>query len=58
MNTYPEIGKNGCLVLRILGPSCPTNDEGGTVVTSSATLGARVEGRAIAGATVNPGTTT
>jgi hypothetical protein len=58
MNTYPETGKNGCLVLKILGPCCPTNDEGGVVVTSSATLSARAEGGAITRATANPRTTT
>jgi hypothetical protein len=48
MNTYQGTGKNGRLVLRILGPSYPTNDEGEAVVTSSATLGAGAEGGAIA----------
>jgi hypothetical protein len=58
MNTYPETGKNGCLVLRILGPCCPTNDEGEAVVTSSTTLGSRVKGEEIARVTADPGTTT
>jgi hypothetical protein len=72
MNKYPETGKNGRLVLQILGPYCPTNDEGEAVVTSSATLGSGAEvvvtssathgsgaeGEAIAGATADPGTTT
>jgi hypothetical protein len=56
MDTYPETGKNGRLALRILGPYCPTNDEGGAVVTSSATLGVGAEGVAIARATADPGT--
>jgi hypothetical protein len=58
MNTYPETSKNGCLVLRILGPYCPTNDEGEAVVTSSTTLIVGVEGGARAGATMDLRTTT
>jgi hypothetical protein len=58
MNTYPETGKNKCLVLRILGPYCPTNDEGEVVVTSSTTLSVGVEGGARAGATTDLGMTT
>jgi hypothetical protein len=30
MKTYPETGKNGHLVLRILGLCCPTDEEGGS----------------------------
>jgi hypothetical protein len=58
MNTYSETGKNGCLVLWIPGPCCPTDDVGGAVVTSSATLGAGAEGGTIAGATSGPEMTT
>jgi hypothetical protein len=58
MNTYPETGKNGCLVLQILGPCCLTNDDDEALVTSSTTLGSRAEGEEIARAYADPRMTT
>jgi hypothetical protein len=55
MNTYPETSKNGRLVLRILGPCCPTNDEGEAVVTSSATFGSGTEAVVTSSSTLGSG---